>query len=184
MSSDCLIAREIIDRLELTPHPEGGYYRETHRDAAQVARLAPDGAARAYAPRAASTGIYFLLCDEAYSAWHRIDADEMWHFYTGGPLDIHMLDDAGRLSTCRLGNALTHKEASFQAVVPAGCWFAAERVPMPGDTAFSLVGCTVAPGFEFSAFELADVAALAARFPSHAALLKRLQPHAPQGARS
>jgi predicted cupin superfamily sugar epimerase len=174
------IAHDIIDRLGLTQHPEGGYYRETHRDAARVARLGQGGAALAQAPRAASTGIYYLLCDGAYSAWHRIDADEMWHFYAGGPVDIHMLDETGQLSTCRLGNALRHEGAHFQAVVPAGCWFAAECVAASAaEEPFALVGCTVAPGFEFSAFELADVPALVASYPSHAGLLTRLAPHRP-----
>jgi uncharacterized protein len=171
-------AHELIDRLGLIPHPEGGYYRETHRDAARVARFAPDGTALAQMPRAASTSIYYLLCNGAYSAWHRIDADEIWHFYAGGPVDIHILDHAGKLSTCRLGNALTHEGARFQVVVPAGCWFAAEcAAASPDDEAFALAGCTVAPGFEFSSFELADAAALIARYPAHAALLARLAPH-------
>ncbi len=172
------VARDIIDRLDLTPHPEGGYFRETHRASARVARLAPDGKALMQASRAASTGIYYLLCDGAYSAWHRIDADEMWHFYAGGPIDVHMLDENGHLSTCRLGNALVHEGACFQAVVPAGCWFAAECVAASAvDETFALVGCTVAPGFEFSAFELADAPALIARYPSHAELLTRLAPY-------
>jgi predicted cupin superfamily sugar epimerase len=171
------IARDIIDRLGLTPHPEGGYFRETHRDATRVARLAPGDTMLVQAPRAAATGIYYLLCDGAYSAWHRIDADEMWHFYAGGPVDIHMIDENGRLSTCRLGNALVHEGARFQAVVPAGCWFAAECVATSAvEDLFALVGCTVAPGFEFSAFELADASALAARYPSHTELLTRLAP--------
>ncbi len=170
-------AHELVERLGLIPHPEGGYYRETHRDSARVARVGPDGSVTAHASRAASTAIYYLLCDEAYSAWHRIDADEAWHFYAGSPLDIHMLDEAGRLSTCRLGNALEHGEARFQVIVPAGHWFAAERVAVSTEgEPFALVGCTVAPGFEFSAFELADTAALTARYPSHAALLTRLGP--------
>jgi uncharacterized protein len=182
MSSSRSAAHELIDRLGLTPHPEGGYYRESHRDASRVARLAPDGTALGQAPRAASTGIYYLLCDGAHSAWHRIDADEMWHFYAGGPVDIHMLDNAGEFSTRRLGNALTHDGAQFQAVVPAGCWFAAECVaPAPDGEPFALVGCTVAPGFEFSAFELADAATLIARYPAHTALIARLAPRGPTG---
>jgi predicted cupin superfamily sugar epimerase len=173
-------ANELVERLGLMPHPEGGYYRETHRDSARVARLGPDDARTAQAARAASTAIYYLLCDGAYSAWHRIDADEVWHFYAGGPLDIHMLDEAGRLSTCRLGDALAHAEARFQVAVPAGYWFAAECAAAPaGDERFAFVGCTVAPGFEFSAFELADIPALITRYPAHATLLTRLAPRGP-----
>lgn len=173
-------ANELVQRLGLIPHPEGGYYRETHRDSARVVRLAPDGASANDASRAASTAIYYMLCGGAYSAWHRIDADEVWHFYAGEPLDIHMLDDAGRLSSCRLGNALEHADAQFQAVVPARCWFAAEcAAASTADERYSFVGCTVAPGFEFSAFELADTSALIARYPAHAALLSRLAPRGP-----
>lgn len=178
MSVSNAAARTLIDRLGLDPHPEGGYYRETHRDAARVVRA--DAADRAQAPtRAASTAIYYLLCDGAYSAWHRIDADEVWHFYAGEPLDIHMIDEAGTLQTCRLGDALSHQGAAFQTLVPAHCWFAAECVALPQTEApFSLVGCTVAPGFEFSSFELADTPALVERYAAHAALLRRLAPHA------
>lgn len=180
MSVSNAAARALIDRLGLAPHPEGGYYRETHRDGARVVRLA--SADRANAPqgpvRAASTAIYYLLCDGAYSAWHRIDADEVWHFYAGDPLDIHMIDEAGVLTTRRLADALSHEGAAYQVVVPAGCWFAAECVPADNDASFALVGCTVAPGFEFSAFELADTLALLARYPQHAALLRRLGPGA------
>jgi predicted cupin superfamily sugar epimerase len=176
-------ARLLIDRLGLTAHPEGGYYRETHRDAAHVARLGADGAALGAPPRCASTAIYYLLADGAYSAWHRIDADELWHFYAGNPLDIHMLDEAGQLTIQRLGNALVHADAAFQVRVPAGCWFAAECVRSTDESAsFALVGCTVAPGFEFSAFELADTPALVAAHPSHAALLQRLAPGGPRPA--
>lgn len=180
MSVSNAAARALIDRLGLAPHPEGGYYRETHRDGARVVRLASaDRANAAQGPvRAASTAIYYLLCDGAYSAWHRIDADEVWHFYAGDPLDIHIIDEAGVLTTRRLADALSHEGAAYQVVVPAGCWFAAECVPTDNDASFALVGCTVAPGFEFSAFELADTLALLARYPQHAALLRRLGPGA------
>lgn len=186
MSASSAAARTLIDRLGLKPHPEGGYYRETHRDAARVVRVegaqAKDGTQAA--ARAASTAIYYLLCDGAYSAWHRIDADEVWHFYAGGPLDIHVIDEAGRLTTHKLGDALRQDGVAYQAAVPAGCWFAAECAGSANEDAeFALVGCTVSPGFEFSSFELADTAALVARYPAHAALLQRLSPseNAPRG---
>ena len=164
--------RGLVERFALAPHPEGGVYRETHRAQAQVQRCGEHGQARA-----ASTCIYYLLCNGAYSAWHRIDADEVWHFYAGDPLDVHMIDQAGRHTTFRLGDALQRDDAVFQAVVPAGCWFAAECPDSARNPdAFALVGCTVAPGFEFSCFELADVAALAAAYPTHAAIVGRLAP--------
>ncbi|KDP86876.1 cupin domain-containing protein [Cupriavidus basilensis] len=172
MSAQPASQDQLIQRFGLQPHPEGGYYRETHRDAARVAR---EGTIGGPATHAASTAIYYLLCDNAYSAWHRIRSDEVWHFYAGSPLDVHVLEDGGGLTTHRLGNALAHDDAVFQAVVKAGCWFAAERSDPAG---FSLVGCTVAPGFEFSEFELADTGSLLATHPRHATLIARLAPAA------
>jgi uncharacterized protein len=180
--------QQLIDRFGLIPHPEGGHYREMHRDPARVARVTNptdaggrNAAIDADSLRSASTCIYYMLCDGAYSAWHRIRSDEVWHFYAGDPLDVHVLDAAGRLVTHRLGNALARADAVFQAVVPAGCWFAAEcpAVTGPADAAgFALVGCTVAPGFEFSEFELADANGLALAHPQHAQLIRRLAPRA------
>jgi uncharacterized protein len=156
----------LIERFWLQPHPEGGYFRETFRAANHVARLDEPGTARS-----ASTAIYYMLCDGAHSAWHRIRSDEVWHFYAGEPLAIHVIDTAGHLHTHRLGNALMHADAVFQAVVPSGQWFAAELVD---PQSFALVGCTVAPGFEFSEFELADSAALQTQWPQHAGIIGRL----------
>src|SRR6185437_9692052 len=95
------------------------------------------------ADRSASTAIYYLLCDGGHSAWHRIRSDEVWHFYAGDPIDVHVLDANGTLVTHRLGNALEHADTLFQAVVKAGDWFAAECHDEEGA---ALAGCTVAPG--------------------------------------
>jgi hypothetical protein len=130
-------AARIIAELGLLPHPEGGHYRETFRDT----RLDHNG-------RAASTAIYFLLARGERSHWHRVDAVEIWHFHAGAPLTLSIADERGR-RTLRLGAALSAGEAP-QAVVPAGAWQAAESL---GD--WTLVGCTVAPGFDFAGFELA-----------------------------
>jgi predicted cupin superfamily sugar epimerase len=130
-------AADIIARLELKPHPEGGHYRETFRDAGLDA-----------AGRTRSTAIYFLLARGERSHWHRIDAAEIWHYYAGGALTLQIADDAGRRSI-RLGTDLNAGEVP-QAIVPAHAWQAAESV---GD--WTLVGCTVAPGFDFAKFELA-----------------------------
>lgn len=157
---------ELIRRFDLKPHPEGGFFSETYRSKALVSR--DDGATRS-----ASTAIYYLLCDGAHSAWHRIRSDEVWHFYAGEPLLVHVLDENGALVTHRLGNALTHPEAVFQAVVPAGLWFAAECAD---PATFALVGCTVAPGFEFSEFELANVDVLKTQYPQHSDLIARMGP--------
>lgn len=160
---------ELIRRFDLQPHPEGGFFSETYRSAARVTRA--DGTGHADETRSASTAIYYLLCDGAHSAWHRIQSDEVWHFYAGSPLNVHVLDDNGTLITHRLGNTLTDPQTVFQAVVPAGLWFAAECAD---PATFALVGCTVAPGFEFSEFELADTNALQTAHPQHAATIGRL----------
>lgn len=131
-------ADRLIKALDLQPHPEGGYFRETYRSAENI--QCSDGR-----QRSASTAIYYMLRDSDFSAWHRIRSDELWHFHAGTPLDVHVLSGDGNLVTHRLGNPLEHRGALFQAVVPANHWFAAERVPS-GAQDFSLLGCTVAPG--------------------------------------
>ncbi len=153
--------QDLLERLALQAHPEGGYYRETYRARQPVSRNG-----REYA---ASTAIYYLLCDGAYSAWHRIGSDETWHFYAGATLLVHELQADGTLLTHRLDDKLDG--SSFQATVQAGNWFAAE---LEDPAAFALVGCTVAPGFEFSEFELADGAALLVHHADHEALIRRL----------
>lgn len=159
-------ADRLIHALGLQPHPEGGYFRETYRSNERI--RCSDGRLRS-----ASTAIYYLLRGSDYSAWHRIRSDELWHFHAGTPLDVHVLTDDGELVTHRLGNPLEHAGAVFQAMVPANHWFAAERVPS-GPEDFALLGCTVAPGFEFSEFELAEVTDLAARFPAHSRMIHGL----------
>ncbi|TPQ38533.1 cupin domain-containing protein [Cupriavidus pinatubonensis] len=159
-------ADRLIKALDLLPHPEGGYFRETYRSVENI--QCSDGR-----QRSASTAIYYMLRDSDFSAWHRIRSDELWHFHAGTPLDVHVLTSDGNLVTHRLGNPLEHHGAVFQAMVPAHHWFAAERVPS-GSQDFSLLGCTVAPGFEFSEFELADASELVAIFPRQADLIHRL----------
>ena len=143
---------EVVRRLGLRPHPEGGFYGETFRSS-----LPPHPARRPQ--RSASTAIHYLLPAGAWSTWHRVRADEVWHHYDGGALRLYRLG-AGEVRLDRL---------TPQAVVPAGMWQAAEP---EGDAV--LCGCTVAPGFEFEDFEIGSPAALAAEFPSAAALIRRL----------
>ena len=131
-------AAEIIARLELKPHPEGGHYRETFRDSS----VDTSGRSR-------STAIYFLLARGERSHWHRIDAVEVWHHYAGDALILQIADNAGQHSI-KLGPDLAAGEVP-QGIVPAHAWQAAEST---GD--WTLVGCTVAPGFEFAKFELAE----------------------------
>jgi predicted cupin superfamily sugar epimerase len=102
MSTPELAKDDLIRHFDLQPHPEGGFFRETYRSMATVRR---EGSGET---RSASTAIYYLLCDGAHSAWHRIKSDEVWHFYAGEPLLVHVLDEAGQLITYRLGNPLTH----------------------------------------------------------------------------
>ncbi|MFH0300447.1 cupin domain-containing protein [Bradyrhizobium sp. 31Argb] len=130
-------AAEVIAQLELKPHPEGGHYRETFRDDATDA-----------SGRSRSTAIYFLLARGERSHWHRVDAVEIWHYYAGDALTLRIADANGQREI-RLGSDLTAGEVP-QAVVPAHAWQAAECT---GD--WTLVGCTVAPAFEFAKFELA-----------------------------
>ena len=132
-----MTAAEIIAVLGLQRHPEGGWYAETFRDAAG-------------GPRGHSTAIYFLLEKGDVSAWHRVlDAVEVWHIYAGAPLELGMCPDGGPVETARLGPALMDGERP-QAVVPAGWWQSATSL---GD--WTLVGCTVSPGFDFAQFEMA-----------------------------
>lgn len=133
---DGLPAQEIVRLLDLAPHPEGGFYRETFRDPAAVGG------------RAVSTAIYYLLPEGQVSAWHRVDAAELWHFYAGAPLEVSLFD-AGERTVHRLGVDLAAGERP-QAIVPAGVWQSAKSLG-----AWTLVGCTVAPGFEFARFEIA-----------------------------
>ncbi len=156
-------ARHWIEKLFLVKHPEGGYYRETYRAAESIPQngLPP----RFSGLRAFSTAIYFLLPSGECSALHRIKSDEVWHFYAGNSLTIHVIDERGTYTQIKLGGD------SFQAVVPAGCWFGA-TVDGPGS--YALAGCTVAPGFDFADFELANRADLVALYPQHRAIIERL----------
>jgi len=132
-----LSAEAVIERLELRPHPEGGHFRKTFRDAP-----GPDG-------RAFSTAIYYLLRTGERSHWHRVDAAEVWHFYAGDPLELRIAESGKPVEAMRLGPHLAAGERP-QAVVPAAVWQTAESL---GE--WTLVGCTVAPGFRFEGFELA-----------------------------
>lgn len=151
---------DLVRSLQLSPHPEGGWFRETYR-----------AAQRDHAGRAASTLIYFLLLPGQVSRLHRIDADESWHLYLGGPLLIHELDaSTGAAQTTVLGHRIEHGERP-QHVVPGGRWFGAE---LPSGAPFALVGCGVAPGFEFDHFALARREQLLPQFAAARDLIERL----------
>ncbi|KAA0893014.1 cupin domain-containing protein [Pusillimonas sp. ANT_WB101] len=161
MSAD---VQKLIDRFGLEPHPEGGHYSETYRSRTRI--QGSNGRAAD-----ACTAIYYLLHAGAWSAWHRIEADEIWHFYSGVPVNIHVLDNQQGLITHKLGDSLQTADTSYQVVIPGRSWFAAELSHPEG---YALVGCTVAPGFEFSLFELANTEELARKHPDHKQLIQRL----------
>jgi len=157
-----------IENLGLVEHPEGGYFCETYRSSEQVARDSLPS--RFTGARLVSTAIYYLLRGSQCSALHRLRADELWHHYAGSSLTLSLIDPSGGVSELRLGPDLPRGE-HFQVVVPAGRWFGAT---VDDAASFSLVGCTVAPGFSPEDFELGRRDALLARYPQHAALIERL----------
>ena len=163
-----MTARYYIEQLQLQPHPEGGYYKESYRSAMNIAAscLPKDIGG----DRSCSTAIYFLLRQGDFSAFHRIKSDECWHFYEGGTLLIHVLHENGEYHCVRLGRNIQEGEM-FQFVVPAGAWFASEPA---GSSFFALVGCTVAPGFDFADFEMAIKENLLQQFPGLESLITRL----------
>jgi predicted cupin superfamily sugar epimerase len=133
-----------IEKLGLERHPEGGYYRQTYRAD--------------------------LLDGEDFSAFHRLRSDELWHFYVGGSLVVHVIEKNGQYSETQLGSDPEASEV-FQAVVKAGCWFASR---LRDSRSFALVGCTVAPGFDFEDFELAKREELLRRYPQHRQVIQSL----------
>lgn len=149
-----LPADTVVKMLALEPHPEGGWYRQTYQDTHQVPGVCSGfgsgfGSGPGGADRAASTAIYFLLKAGEFSHWHRIDAVEIWHYYAGGPLALSISANGHDVSSIRIGANLTAGERP-QGIVPPGAWQAAESLGR-----WTLVGCTVAPGFTFDTFELA-----------------------------
>ncbi len=165
------LTETLIATFGLQLHPEGGWYKETYRS--EVMLEADCLPAAFTGKRALSTGIYFLLEQGNFSAFHRIQSDECWHFYAGHSLEIFVISPYGDLTITSLGSDFMSGEL-FQFVVPANCWFASR--PATG-SAFCFVGCTVAPGFSFDDFELADAAVLSGQYPAHAQLIGELCRH-------
>ena len=152
-----------IEQLEMEKHPEGGYFKETYRAKENVSNRNGES-------RSASTGIYFLMTGIAFSAFHKIESDELWHFYEGAALAVYIITETGELEILKIGKDIENGE-QLQGIVPAGCWFAS-KVTVPN--AYSLVGCTVAPGFDFNDFRLAKREVLTAEYPQHTAIIKEL----------
>lgn len=159
---------ELASKLNLQEHVEGGFYKETYRSEGIIkkgsAQEGFDG------DRNYSTGIYFLLTSDTFSAFHRIKQDEMWHFYEGSPLTIHMIDESGTYSFQRLGLDLDNHEQP-QFTVPKNIWFASE---VEDPNTYCLAGCTVSPGFDFADFELAERNSLMEAYPDHKEVIHRL----------
>ncbi len=163
-----ITVEDLIQTYALMPHPEGGYFIETYRSEEAIKQHALHE--RFKGERSIATAIYFLLEEGNFSAFHRIQSDECWHFYAGHTLLVHVIDPNGAYRCLKLGMDIKRGEV-FQAVVPAGSWFASETA---AGGLFSFVGCTVAPGFDFEDFELAKKDDLCQLFPEHQPILSRL----------
>ncbi len=161
-------ATHLINLLQLKPHPEGGYFKETYRALEEIPIAALPQ--RFTGNRNYCTAIYYLLQQGGRSVFHRIKSDECWHFYEGVTLLVHVIENDGNYYSIKLGKDIAAGE-TFQFVVPANTWFASE--PVPGNT-FSLAGCTVAPGFDFADFEIADKKNLLLSFSQHSHIINRL----------
>lgn len=158
----------LVKELDLLPHPEGGFYKETYRSEGKIAQscLPPEFKGE----RNMATGIYFLIEKGNFSALHKIKSDETWHFYYGDALEVIEINEQGILTLTKIGSNLLKGE-TFQYTVKANTWFGSR---VSGNGNFSLVGCTVYPGFDFNDFELANRQDLTQLFPQHNQLISEL----------
>ena len=158
---------DIIQKLNLLPHPEGGFYKEVYRSGGIIPQ---SSISNFNGNRNYCTSIYFLLTSENFSAFHRIKQDEIWHFYKGSPLFVHVISKDGNYTRHEVGMDLENGQEP-QLVVPAGCWFASS---VKEENNYSFVGCTVAPGFDFDDFELANRKTLTETYPQHRDIIEKL----------
>lgn len=159
---------KIINKLKLEPHPEGGFFKETYRSLGEIQEM---NLGQEYnGKRNYSTCIYFLLTSDNFSALHRIKQDEIWHFYDGSPIRLHVISELGIHMEYIIGRDIEKGETP-QFVVSGGCWFAAEVI---NENSYSLVGCTVAPGFDFKDFELKTREELVSLFPDREEIISKL----------
>ncbi|MEM9325039.1 MAG: cupin domain-containing protein [Bacteroidota bacterium] len=166
-----MTAQDWVQKLDMKPHPEGGFYKETYRS---VGSIPVEGLPATYgSERSYATGIYFLLDGENFSALHRLKQDEMWHFYAGSRLLVHLIDSTGNYNQIQLGPDVDAGEV-FQAVVPGGSYFGSE---VQDKSSFALVGCTVSPGFDFRDFEMPSAEELLAQYPEHESVIRRMTRH-------
>ena len=160
--------QQIIKKLNLQPHPEGGFFKETYRSKGSINS---DSLAEEYGgSRNYSTAIYFLLTSDNFSSFHKIKQDEFWHFYDGSPIRLHTISPEGIHEQFIIGKDVIGGEQP-QVVVPGGHWFAAEVI---NDNDFTLVGCTVSPGFSFEDFVLENRKNLIEKFPQHSNIITKL----------
>jgi len=161
-------ANEVIKALGLEPHPEGGFFKETYRSSGKIpkAALGEDFAG----DRNYCTAICFLLLPGNFSAFHRLRQDEIWHYYSGSPVYVHVIDKQGNYTRHTVGSDIKNGEVP-QLTVRAGCWFASSVKEGSG---YSLTGCTVSPGFDFADFELAKREELVKAYPQHEQIIRQL----------
>lgn len=154
-----------IRKLKLEQHPEGGYFIETYRSPRIVNFDDYEG------NRYLCTAIYYLLLGDQFSSFHRMKSDEIWHFYTGSSLTLSMIQKNGSLNEIRLGQNINNNEI-FQAVVESGSWFAAS---VNDYHSYSLIGCTVSPGFDYRDWELADIDKLVDMYPQYRSIIEKFK---------
>jgi len=160
-------ANRIIRLLNLQKHPEGGYYSEVFRSDEIIGKKSLP--ARYKSKRCLHTSIYFLLKGNDFSAFHRLNTDEIWHFYSGSKILIHIIENKNRINTFILGNNLKAGE-KFQIIVKKGHWFAAE---VEDKKSYALIGCTMSPGFDFEDFELGEHSKLIRLYPKHREIIEK-----------
>lgn len=159
---------QLIEILDLKPHPEGGFYKETYRSEGVISQNelpSEYSGSRSYA-----TGIYFMLTSGTFSAFHKILQDEMWHFYDGDAIELHMITEDGNYSCVHIGRDIENGE-HLQYVVPCGVWFASR---VKNGAEYALLGCTVAPGFDFADFIMPNTTEMTAMFPKHEGIIREL----------
>ena len=157
-----------IKKLALEKHPEGGYFKEIYRSQEKISKASLP--ARFSGDRNFSTCIYFLLKKQDFSSFHKIQQDELWHFYEGSTLQMHFIDLTGNYHSIRLGRNLEQGE-QMQYTVPSHTWMAAEVIDK---TSYSLIGATVSPGFDFADFEMPTAETLINQYPQHKKIISRL----------
>jgi uncharacterized protein len=159
-------AKYCIEKLNLRQHPEDGFFIETYKSEKHVNLPEYDG------PRHACTAIYYLLTGDQFSSFHRIKSDEIWHFYAGSSLSLHIIEGQGndsKLNEFRLGSNIDNKE-TLQAIIKAGCWFAAS---IDDHNSYCLVGCTVSPGFDYRDWELGELQSLIRLYPQYKSIIEK-----------